>query len=94
VPGFVEAGIYAKLKEKSGISRARTAGHVGAGIGFQRRRPGNRARPAGGDHQSVPVRPLLAFTTLVPSLGEWALGKTGGHDFFRRVVESQKHKKN
>jgi len=39
----------------------------------------------------LPVRPLLAFTALFPSLGEWVVDKIGTNDFFERVVDAQKH---
>lgn len=85
VPGFVEAGIYAKLKEKSGCSAPAFLGSsspqaVSLAVlrSIQRNLPEIVVNP-------IPVRPLLALVTLFPSLGEWAIRKTGGHDFFRQV---------
>jgi short-subunit dehydrogenase len=90
VPGFVEAGIYAKLKEKSGCAAPALLGtsspqKVARAVlrAIERDRPEIIVNP-------LPVRPLLALTALCPSLGEWATSKTGGHDFFRRVVEALK----
>jgi len=90
VPGFVEAGIYARLKAKSGCSAPALLG-----TSSPKAIPRAVIRAVEGDLPEiivnpVPVRPLLALTALFPSLGEWAIGKTGGHDFFRRVVEVQK----
>ncbi len=91
VPGFVEAGIYAKLRERSGCS---------APILLGTSPPQKVARAVlgaiEGDRGEVivnplPVRPLLALTALCPSLGEWAIAKTGGHDFFRKVYAASKH---
>jgi short-subunit dehydrogenase len=93
VPGFVEAGIYAKLKKTSGCSAPALLGtsspeKVAAAVlkAVERDAPEIIINP-------IPVRPLLALATLFPSLGEWALRQTGGHDFFKQVVEAQRSKK-
>ncbi len=90
VPGFVEAGIYAKLKKESGCTAPLLLGTsspdavVGAVIrAIERDKLEILVNP-------IPVRPLLAFAALFPSLGEWAISKTGANDFFRRVVEAPK----
>jgi short-subunit dehydrogenase len=90
VPGFVEAGIYAKLKEKSGCSAPALLGSSSpqavarAAIrAIEKNLPEVIVNP-------IPVRPLFAVTAMLPSLGEWMIEKTGGHDFFRRVVEARK----
>ena len=90
VPGFVETGIYTKLKEKSGCSAPAMLGTsspetVARAVlrAIHRDLPEIIVNP-------LPVRPLLALTAMFPFLGEWVTGKTGGHDFFRRVVEVQK----
>ena len=92
VPGFVEAGIYAKLKQASGCQAPALLGTstpetVARGVlrAVERDLPEVIINP-------IPVRPLFAVTALFPSLGEWATRKTGAHDFFRRVATSQKHK--
>lgn len=90
VPGFVETGIYAKLKEQSGCSAPAMLGTsspetVARAVleAIHRDRPEIIVNP-------IPVRPLLALTAMFPSLGEWFIGQAGGNDFFRRVVEAQK----
>ncbi len=86
VPGFVEAGIYAHLKEQSGCSAPAVLGTS---------QPETVARAVMSAIECdrfevianpLPVRPLLAFNALFPSLGEWLTDKLGTNDFFRRVV--------
>jgi short-subunit dehydrogenase len=90
IPGFVETGIYARLKERSGYSAPALLGTSdpqkvieAVTRSIQRDLPEIIVNP-------LPVRPLLAVLSLFPSLGEWALAKTGGHDFFRKVFEASK----
>lgn len=90
VPGFVEAGIYADLKERAGIAAPALLGtsppeKVAQAVlkVIEDDLPEIIINP-------LPVRPLLAFTTLFPKVGEWVSDKTGANDFFRRVVERQK----
>lgn len=90
VPGFVEAGIYAKLKERTGCAAP-------ALLGTSQPDSVVRAVMRAIERDlpevivnSLPVRPLFAFTALFPSAGEWLIGKTGANDFFERVVEAQK----
>jgi len=90
VPGFVEAGIYAELKERSGCVAP-------ALLGTSRPESVARAviRVIEQDIPEVivnpiPMRPLLAFTALFPRLGAWIGSKAGANDFFRRVVEAQR----
>jgi short-subunit dehydrogenase len=92
VPGFVEAGIYTKLKAKSGCSAP-------ALIGTSPPEAIPRAviRAIQNDLSEIivnplPVRPLLALTALFPSLSGWLSAKIGTNDFFRSVVEAQKRK--
>lgn len=91
VPGFVEAGIYAELKERSGCVAP-------ALLGTSRPESVARAviRVIEQDIPEVivnpiPMRPLLAFTALFPRLGAWIGSKAGANDFFRRVVEAQRN---
>jgi len=90
VPGFVEAGIYAKLKERSGFAAPALLGTS---------QPEDVARAVLRAIEcdlpevivnSMPVRPLFSFSALFPAAGEWLADKTGGNDFFKRVVEAQK----
>lgn len=89
VPGFFEAGIYARIKAKIG----RPAPALLAALPPQRVA---RAviRAIRHDLPEVlvtryPVRPILAVSALFPSVGEWLAHRIGVHDFFRRVVEAE-----
>jgi short-subunit dehydrogenase len=88
VPGFVEAGIYARLKEKSHCSAPALLGTsppqaVARAVlrAIERDLPEVIVNP-------LPVRPLLAVAALCPRVGEWAIRQTGGHDFFRKVIDA------
>ncbi len=92
-PGFVEAGIYANLKERSGCAAPWTMGtsppqRVARAVlrVIERDLPEAIINP-------IPVRPLLAFTALFPRVGEWISNKAGANEFFRKVVEAQKRVK-
>ena len=90
VPGFVEAGIYAKLKAKSGCSAPALVG-----TSLPEAVPRAVIRAIQNDLPEIivnplPVRPLLALISLFPSWGEWAADKVGTNDFFRRVAEALK----
>ena len=88
IPGFVEAGIYAHLKERSGMAAPAFLTSAPEKVGravvkaIENDLPEIIINP-------LPVRPLLAFMALFPKVGEWVSDKTGGNDFFRRVVEKQ-----
>jgi short-subunit dehydrogenase len=88
-PGFVEAGIYAKLKARSGLSAPSILGtslptKVATAVirAVEHNLPEIIINP-------IPVRPLLAVAALLPRVGEWLTHKTGVNDFFRKVVEMQ-----
>ncbi len=90
VPGFVEAGIYAKLKAKSGCSAPALIGTsppeaIPRAVirAIEKDLPEVIVNP-------IPVRPLFAMIALFPSLGEWMSNKIGANEFFRKVVEAQK----
>ena len=94
VPGFVEAGIYTHLKQRSGMAAPALLGtsrpeKVAQAVlkAIERDLPEIIINP-------LPVRPLLAFVALFPGVGEWVSEKTGGNEFFRKVVESAKSKPN
>lgn len=94
VPGFVEAGIYAKLKAKSGCSAPRLIG-----TSPPEAIPKAVLRAIQNDLPEVivnplPIRPLQAFISLFPSWGEWVVNKIGTNGFFRQVVQAQKEAKN
>jgi short-subunit dehydrogenase len=90
VPGFVEAGIYAKLKAKSGCSAPALLGTSSPEAvpravirAIQNDLPEIIVNP-------IPVRPLLAIIALFPRWGEWIAGKLGTNQFFHRVAEANK----
>jgi short-subunit dehydrogenase len=90
IPGFVEAGIYAKLKAKSGCSAPALMGTSAPEL-----IPRAVIRAIENDLPEIivnplPIRPLLAFISLFPSWGEWVVGQLGTNQFFRRVVQAQK----
>jgi len=91
-PGFVEVGIYQRLKQNTGCVAP-------ALLGSSPPEPVARAvvRSIRKDLPEVivnalPVRPLFALSALFPQIGLWMVRKLGVHDFFRRVVEVQKSK--
>lgn len=92
IPGFVETGIYERLKNRSGMGAPWLLGTSppekvarAAVRAVERDLPETIVNP-------LPVRPLLAALSLFPSLGEWMLAQTGGHKFFREVFEASKAK--
>ena len=89
-PGFVEAGIYARLKARTGCSAPFALGTIAPEkVGRAVSRALQRDRPEVIINR-WPVRPLFALTALSPSLGAWLVNRIGAHDFFRRVFEAQK----
>ncbi len=92
-PGFVEAGIYSRIKAIIGKP---APGLLGLGVCS----PESVARAV--VHvirrdlpevfvSNCPVRPLLALGSLSPSLGAWITDKIlAAHDFFRSVAEARK----
>jgi short-subunit dehydrogenase len=91
-PGFVEAGIYTRLKESTGVAAPPVLGTVLPEAVVR-----GVLRAIEKDLPEIiicknPFRPLLAFIALFPSAGEWVLRKTGGHEFFKKVAGAQKKK--
>lgn len=89
-PGFVETGIYANLKERSGCVAPALFGTsspekvVSAVLrAIERDVPEFIINP-------IPVRPLLMLNLVLPAVGEWVTDKLGANKFFARVVEAQK----
>lgn len=89
-PGFVEAGIYSRIKAQLGhpapallsaCSPERVANAVLRAI--RRDLPEVFV-------SKYPIRPLLVLCALSPSLGAWITAKLGVHDFFREVAQAQK----
>lgn len=92
VPGFVEAGIYARLKERSGCAAPPLLGtsrpeQVAEAMmrAIQEDLPEVIVNP-------LPVRPLIALSALAPRLGEWVIDRTGANKFFREVVEASRRR--
>jgi short-subunit dehydrogenase len=89
-PGFVEAGIYTRMKNNTGCVAPPLLGTVPPEAVV---RAVFRAMEKDLPEVIVcrnPFRPLLAFCALFPRGGEWVIRKTGSHDFFGRVVAAQK----
>ena len=91
VPGFVEAGIYTKLKAKSGCSAPALLG-----TSPPEAVPRALIRAIQNDLPEIivnplPVRPLLALIALFPSWGEWIAEKMGTNHFFHQAAEAQKN---
>ncbi len=89
-PGFVEAGIYANLKARTGYAAPAVLGTSAPETvpravirAIERNLPEVIIN-------SIPIRPLLVLNLLLPSLGEWLTHKTGASDFFGRVAKALK----
>ena len=90
VPGFVEAGIYTRLKAKAGTSAPFL-------VGVSQPESVVRAVVRAIAHDApeiiinpTPIRPLLAFTAMFPRVGEWLTGRIGTNGFFRKAVEADR----
>lgn len=93
IPGFVEAGIYSRLKESAGEAAPPLLGAC----------PPERVaravlRSIDRDLGEVyvakyPVRPLLMMSVLSPVLGAWITSVTGANGFFRKAVESMRKRR-
>jgi NAD(P)-dependent dehydrogenase (short-subunit alcohol dehydrogenase family) len=92
VPGFVEAGIYSRLKAQTGMSAPAWLGTSQPAAVVQAVLRAIVSDPPEMIVNPIPVRPLLAFTALFPRTGEWLTGKIGANDFFRRAVEKSKQR--
>jgi short-subunit dehydrogenase len=88
-PGFVEAGIYSRLKDKVGngpaLAGASTPDKIARAMikAIEQDKPEIIVNP-------LPVRPILAFAALFPSVGERLVHRFGLNEFFRRVTEHDK----
>jgi short-subunit dehydrogenase len=93
VPGFVEAGIYARIKSRTGCA----APYLLSGCSAERVAEAVlRAIEADTPEIIVnrfPIRPVLALSALSPSLGEWIVRSMGVHDFFRRAFAADKQRR-
>jgi short-subunit dehydrogenase len=91
-PGFVEAGIYARLKQKTGCSAPVLLGtsppeKVGKAVvrAIQRDIPQIIVNP-------YPVRPLLSLSEISPRVGASITRAMGASRFFRQVFEANKER--
>jgi short-subunit dehydrogenase len=90
VPAFVEAGIYARLKAKSGCAAPALL------TGCSPEQVAQAVlRSIEGDVPEIivsryPIRPVLALSALSPRLGDWIIARMGVNDFFRRAAEAEK----
>lgn len=88
-PGFIETGIYSRLKARSGCDAPALLGAC-----TPQRVASAVVRSIRCDRPEIiinrfPVRPLLAIAALSPTLGAWIIRKIGVHEFFRRAVERE-----
>jgi len=91
-PGFVEAGIYSRLKTKGGRAAPLLLGTV----------PPERVasaliRAVESDRAEIivnryPVAPLLALMAVAPATGARIADWLGTNEFFRHAVEAEKHR--
>jgi short-subunit dehydrogenase len=89
-PGFVEAGIYKRLREQTGLKAPAT---FGTSTPEAVARAMMRAIESDAPEvivNSLPMRPMLALQQLCPRLYEHVVRLAGGHAFFHRVAERLK----
>ena len=93
VPAFVEAGIYARLKAKSGCAAPTLL------TGCSPEQVARAVlRSIEGDVPEIivsryPIRPVLALSALSPRLGDWITARMGVNNFFRRAAEAEKRQR-
>src|ERR1700756_1962183 len=88
-PGFVETGIYSRLKQTTGYSAPPLLGTLQPEAVVKA-----MIRAIERDYPEVilskyPFRPLLAFIAMFPLAGEWVIRQTGGHQFFEKIAAAQ-----
>jgi short-subunit dehydrogenase len=88
-PGFVETGIYSRMKALGCVAPPLLAASPPEAAVRAVLRAVERDLPEVVVSRT-PVRPLLAFITLFPGAGEWLVRKTGSTRFFARVAEAQR----
>jgi len=87
-PGFVEAGIYDRLKHQTGLQAPKLLGTSRPEKVADAVTKAIKKNSAEIIINPIPVRPLFATTALFPHLGEWLTGLTGAHRFFDRCAEN------
>ncbi|HEY9175249.1 MAG TPA: SDR family NAD(P)-dependent oxidoreductase [Verrucomicrobiae bacterium] len=90
VPGFVEAGIYSRLKQTAGRPAPRLLGACSPERVAQAVLRALRRDVSEIIVNRYPIRPVLMLTALSPSLGAWLSSKFGTNEFFRAAVLAQK----
>lgn len=93
VPAFVEAGIYARLKAKSGCAAPALLTGCSPEQVAQAVLRSIEADVPEIIVNRYPIRPVLALSALSPRLGEWITARMGVNDFFRRAAEAEKGKR-
>lgn len=91
-PGFVETGIYTKLKENTGFQAPLLLGTSHPELVARK-----VIRSIERDLPEVvinryPVKPIIATMVIAPQVGEFLLRLTGAHDFFGKVAAALKQK--
>ena len=91
VPGFIEAGIYAHLKERTHCSAP-------ALLGTSSPQKVAQAVVRSIEHDIPeiiinrwPVKPLLVLCTIAPEIGAWVVDKIGTNRFFQRAIDAAKN---
>ncbi len=90
VPGFVETGIYTRLKATAGRPAPWLLGACPPEQVVQAMLRAIRRDTSEVIVNRYPVRPLLMLTALSPSLGAWLSSKFGTNEFFRAAVLAQR----
>lgn len=85
-PGFVEAGIYSRLKRQTGRAAPRLLGSCSPEDVCRA-----MLRAIRQDAPEIlltphPVRPILALSALAPRFGEWFTERIGVNEFFRQAA--------
>jgi len=87
-PGFVEAGIYTRLKRQTGRSAPALLGSCPPEAVCRALLRAIRKDTPEILLNSYPIRPVLALTALFPSFGEWLTERIGVNEFFRRAAQT------
>jgi short-subunit dehydrogenase len=86
VPGFVEAGIYAKLQARTGRKAPLLLGTCSPRKVAQAVLKAVRRDRLEILVNRMPVRPVLMLSALSPSLGEWVTNRIGTREFFAAAL--------
>ncbi len=89
-PGFVEAGIYKRLREQTGLKAPATFGTSQPEAVAQALLKILETDAPEVIVNSLPMRPLLMIQQAFPRLYERIIHLTGGHDFFKQVAAKLK----